>query len=398
MIRIIWLFAVVPLLGLPRTVGSATVSDSSSFFARGELKGATVTGVDSTPQLDLSFMFRHVTVTGAYAPRLVLASLAAPQDLRLMVLHNALASVRYTNRRSQISLGQYLSIGEQYLGTLPQQVSRDALSPIPPSTSRAPLLATTDSLRISDGTTSFVATHRWTERWTSGFYASYALIGGADAASRALSPRFKTAAFATPLDHRLTERAELQLRASASYVETSVGPQYWISDLTTTWRMTWAPDLTTTLTGGAAWLESRRDDTGWEARAAPTIAASVSQKLRRRLVSVTLRGGGSIAPYVNALTAELQTTMQGSVATVLAIEKTEVVLSADGSRSLPLDASDRFRVLGIGARLNQAVVDWLLAYAQFRALEQHVLGSSLSLRPQWLLLAGVSLSAPRLDF
>jgi len=55
-------------------------------------------------------------------------------------------------------------------------------------------------------------------------------------------------------------------------------------------------------------------------------------------------------------------------------------------------------VLGVGVRLNQAVIDWFAVYAQFRALEQRVLGSSLSLRPQWLLLAGVSLSVPRLDF
>jgi hypothetical protein len=397
-IRIIWLLGVVPLLGLPKAVSTVSVSDSSSFFARGELRGAeAATGVDTTPQLDLSTSWRYLTLSGSYAPRLVVANVSGPEDAHLRVLHTGSLALSWRTERSQLELGQYFGVGEQYLGTLPQLVTRDPLAPLDPSTSRAPLLATVDSLRVRQTTTSVRGTHQWTERLTSGVDASYAVSGGADAQARALSPRFETALVGSTLGYALSEQAQLQGRLSTSHIDSSTRNVYWISDAIASWTMSWSERLASTVGAGASWIQRSRGEHASSASAAPNLTASLVETIEHRGLTLKLRSGGRLAPFVNTLTAELQTTLQGSLGANLRIAETELDLSLDGSRSLPLDASDHFRVLGVGSRATQGIRDWLGVYAQVRVLEQRVAQVAASLPAQWMVIAGVVVSAPKLD-
>jgi hypothetical protein len=371
-----------------------TVSDTSALYLRDDFDfGRPSLGIENAPRLDLALGWSALQLSLGYGPRLVVAELVGGSSPSLLLLHEASASLRYQRTRTQVAVGHSLSIGEQYLGKLPQASAADPLAPPDPTVSRATPLANSQSLRIRTETTSGLASYLWTRRIASEATVAYGVGGGADGAARALQPRLRTLALASSLRFRWSARQDLGTAAGASRVRTSNGYEHWIATLSEAWSMRWTPLTSSNLSVGAAWRETQRPDKTKSSEPAPIASSSISHLFRMARGNGALQAGASLAPNVNVLTGELQLAVQGSASAGVQRKRSAAELTADALQTLPADATRATRVVGGGIRLTQQTAEWLLLFAGLRLQHQQIADTSLSLALQWAITAGCTLQS-----
>lgn len=390
-----WLLAVVPLLGLPRAAGSVTVSDSSALYVRDNFRfqGATLS-IENAPRIDLDVGFRALRLSLGYGPRIVGAGVGGADSPSLLVMHEGSASLRYERRRTQLAAGHALSIGELFLGKLPTAPAPDAIAPPDPTTSRATPLANAQSLRIRAHTTSAIGSYRWTRRAQSELAASYGLSGGADAASRALQPSMRTLAFSSALRFLQTPRALLVTSGGASRVATSNDYQHWIATVSQTLSYRATRVTSTSLTVGAAFRNTQDPEDDVERGLVPIAGGSLDRRLKLGRGLGSLQAGVSLSPFVNMLTGELQTALQGTSSAGLQRKRASAALTLDALQTLPVDASRATRVIGGGVRGSRRVAEWLDLFLGLRLQHQRIEDTALSLSLQWAVSAGCVIATP----
>lgn len=389
-----WLLAVVPLLGLPRAAGTLTVSDGSAVYVRGDFELERVTlGVENAPRVDLAVDFRRLELALRYGPRFVGGDVAGPGDPAFLLLHEGTATLRYSGKRGDVALGQSLRIGEQYLGKLPQTTAVDPIAPADPTTSRATPLANADSLRIRAQTTSGLASYFLTRRHRLEGGASYTISGGANAAARALQPSLRTIEFSAGVRARLTRNDDLGSVGSAFRTRTSNDYQHWVATLQESWSTRISERTSSALMLGIGYRDSQAPG-GKRTRAPlPVGSASVIHALRIAHSRGTLSAGAALSPFINLLTGEFQSSLQGSVSSSLQKRDTRLDLTVDALQTLPLDAPRATRVIGGGLRTTHQVARWISLFAGLRVQHQHIADTTLSLALQWAITGGCALES-----
>lgn len=393
------LVAALPLLGALGAAGTLRLTDTTTAYLRSRVlaRGAAF-DVDTMPDVDLGLRWRRAQVSLRYAPQLTFRNVAGEDEFTLMAMHNAALVVSAGGRRLRLQVAQTLSIGRWNLGALTPLADRDPTTPDSATTARGTLLPYTETLRLRSEQTSASATYAWSRRVRSELRGSYGLYGGAPGESRRYLPLQYTGAVSLSVGVLLTRRQQLESTLSGSHVSTSNDYEHWVATLGQAWSMRLARTTSTSLALGAFVHDSHLPDGSRRTGVVPAGAASLSHGVLFHRVRTTLMAGGSVIPFFNMITGDLQTSLQASASASVQRRYTTGVVMVDALQTLPLDAQRMTRLVGGGVRFVQRVGEPCDLFAGVRVQHQEVAGLELSVPWQWSIHAGATVRAPTLSF
>jgi hypothetical protein len=387
-----YLFAALPLLGLPHAVGSVDVADTTSTYLRGTGKGeAPAFDVDTLPEISAKLALRRAQLRVDYAPRLTLRDVA-DDDRTLYTLHNAAASFSHQTPRLTLGLSQTLTLGRQYFSNLgvsgvPDQTGATGvpLDTTSVASTGVQLLPSVQSLRVRSQQTIAAVSYLWTPRWSTELRGSYLIAGGRGEAEQLLQPRRREGNAALGLGYLVSRRQQLTSVATLSRVLVSNGFEHWLTGVGEDWSLQWTRTVRSHLNVGGVYRRTQRPDGSEQTSVVPDAAAALGYEAVRGTFNLTLEASGAVSPLINTLTGQLQVAGRGQLAGNLRYHQTTGILTVDAYQTLPPDAALATRLIGGGVVIGQLLTTWLSLGGAARLQHQRLEGSPLSLPLQWAL-------------
>ncbi|MET0340714.1 MAG: hypothetical protein ABW252_06915 [Polyangiales bacterium] len=400
-----FLFAALPVLGVPHAVGTLDVADTTSAYLRSQGKGETPAfDLDTAPEVSGTLAFRRTQLRADYAPRLTLRDV--PEDDRaIYTLHNAAAAIRHVTPRFSLALGQTLSIGRQYFSNLgvlgiPAQTGTGETA-VPTDSVTATgvsLLPGVRSLRMWSQQSLASVAYQWTPRWSTELRGSYLIAGGRGEVEQLLQPRRREGNAAFGLGYRISRRQLFSSVATFSRVLISNGFEHWLAGVGEDWDMQWSRTLRSSVNVGGVWRRTERPDGTEKTSFVPDAGAGLSYEAARGTYNLTLDANGAVSPLINTLTGELQLAGRGQLAGNLRWHDTSCSLSVDAYQTIPPNRDLATRLIGGGLIVGQLLTTWLSIGGAARLQHQRLEGSTLTLPLQWALSASLRAEVPTLYF
>jgi len=379
---------VTALVAVAALRGTIDASARTEVRARSSNEGAAAFDLETALDVMAVGRSRRWELRLGYAPRLTLRGDVGPSP---DVLHGVVLGVGYGGRRASISLHEEGSFGRQSWTPF---IPDPTLAPGAPGpgTLPAPLIINYASSRT--GLSAKLAPAR---RWGLGLSLAYALSGGTDAPSRASLPFQTGPRGALSAEYALTRTDHLASTASASWTGFSSGPEDILLQATASWRHALGRNTESTLDGGAAWATARAGPSEpLRSQAHPIAEATITHRIPS--LRIDARVTGRISPVIDPLSGRVDERLEASGGVTWNATRTISIFGQVGAaQSLawarPGAVTMAFHGLTVAYRASKLV-----------QLDGGTRGFWWATRgadappPQWIVFAGLTLTAPEVRF
>jgi hypothetical protein len=377
------------LVAIAALRGTLDASTRTEVRARNSYDGAATFDLETGLDVMAMGRSRRWELKLGYTPRLTLRGDVGPAP---DFMHGVVLGARYTGRRASISLFEEASYGRQTW--TPFIAAEPTLGPGAAGLGALPLPVVIDYAFSRTGLSAKLAP---TRRWGLGLSLECALSGGADTSSRASLPFQSGPRGALSAEYALARTDHLTSAFGASWTGFSTGPEDIIVQATESWRHALGRHTESTLAGGVAWTTSRTGASApFRSLAHPIAEATITHGIPslRLHLHATSRISPVIDPVIGRVDERVDTNGGGAWRVT---RRVSILGYAGAAQSVSWATPGAITMLYHGITVMYRASKIVQIDGGTRGFWWRTRGEDAP-PPQWIVFAGLTLTAPQVRF
>jgi hypothetical protein len=386
---------------LPLLSGTLRVSDVGRTLVRNNFSNDRVQlNLDDELRAEATLKWPSLSVNASYSPRVSLIdSTRASRSYTLM--QSAELGMEHRRARMVLALNLSGTMGVQsYLDIVAARKLEPDLSTEPPTADAAAqtvpafnVVPQAQLLSVASGRSQARLFYLWAPRWSSELRAGVSSAGGLGADATRILPRQSSAEGSAEVSYALTSTQRLGLLGSGSYQWTSQALRFWLFGLSAELSTRLSRDTDSRLSVGVLRQQGHNSKDkpveSWLSAARAQLRSS-SELLSP--LGLQLIANVEYRPVINLLLATLQQRLSATVGADLRYERVSLGLGVSALQTVPLDAPDMTRGIGVSGNLLYQASDCVAALLGAQAGEQSIRGAAAPSFLLWSVFLGVAVN------